>query len=78
MKLPREVAGERLVRILETLGYAVTRQKGSHVRLRHDGPPAHSITVPLHKTLKVGTLHAVLSEVAQMRSITFESLVELL
>jgi predicted RNA binding protein YcfA (HicA-like mRNA interferase family) len=78
MKLPRGVSGDSLIGVLQGLGYVAIHQKGSHVRLRHDGPPAHSITVPLHKSLKTGTLHAVLSEVAQMRSVTIESLVELL
>jgi len=76
MKLPRGVSGDRLIRILEGLGYGAVRQKGSHVRLRHQGPPQHMITIPLHSTLKPGTLHGILSEVAQMRSITIDSLVE--
>jgi predicted RNA binding protein YcfA (HicA-like mRNA interferase family) len=78
MKLPRGVSAERLIRALERLGYEVIRQKGSHVRLRHEGPPVHSITIPRHNPLKTGTLHALVSEVAQMRSITIESLTELL
>lgn len=78
MKLPRGVSGDHLIRMLERLGYANLRQKGSHVRLRHPGPPAHTITVPLHNPLKTGTLHGILAEVAQMRSITVESLVALL
>ena len=78
MKLPRGVAAERLIRALGQVGYEVVRQKGSHVRLRHPGPPAHMITVPLHNPLKTGTLHAILAEVAFMRSITIESLSELL
>ena len=36
MKLPRGVSADRLIRALERLGYEVIRQKGSHVRLRHD------------------------------------------
>jgi predicted RNA binding protein YcfA (HicA-like mRNA interferase family) len=78
MKLPRGVSGDRLIRALEHLGYEAVRQKGSHVRLRHSGPPTHLITVPLHDPLKVGTLHGILSEVAQMRSIDLESLAKLL
>jgi len=78
MKLPRGVSGERLIRVLEHLGYEVIRRKGSHVRLWHHGPPAHGVTVPLHKALKTGTLQGILAEVAQMRSITVESLSELL
>jgi predicted RNA binding protein YcfA (HicA-like mRNA interferase family) len=78
MKLPRGVSGERLVRTLEQLGYTAIRQKGSHIRMRHEGLPIHSITVPLHDPLKTGTLHGILSEVAQMRSMTVEALAELL
>lgn len=78
MKLPRGVSADRLIRALERLGYVVIRQKGSHVRLRHEGPPAHTITVPLHNPLKTGTLHGILSEVAQVRSMTIETIAELL
>ena len=65
MKLPRAVSADQLILALEHIGYAVTRQKGSHVRLFHEGPPAHSITVPLHNPMKIGTFHGILVEVAQ-------------
>jgi predicted RNA binding protein YcfA (HicA-like mRNA interferase family) len=78
MKLPRGTSADRVVRALQRLGYAVIRQKGSHVRMRHEGPPSHAITVPLHNPLKVGMLHGILSEVAQMRSIPIESIADLL
>ncbi len=78
MKLQRGVSADRLIRALEQLGYQKVRQKGSHVRLRHDGPPAHSITVPLHNPLKTGTLHGILAEVCQMRSIEMKSVIALL
>lgn len=78
MKLPRGVSADRLIRALERLGYVVIRQKGSHVRLRHEGPPVHSISVPLHDPLKTGTLHGILAEVAQMRSITIDEVCGLL
>jgi predicted RNA binding protein YcfA (HicA-like mRNA interferase family) len=73
MKFPRGVSADRGIHALERLGYGVIRQKGSHVMLRHEGPPVHTITVPLHNPLKTGTLHGILSEVAQKRSITIES-----
>jgi predicted RNA binding protein YcfA (HicA-like mRNA interferase family) len=78
MKLPRGVPAERLVAVLQKLGYEVVRQKGSHVRLRHPGPPVHLITVPWHCPLKVGTLHSILAEVASMRSTTVDSIASLL
>ncbi|SPE34710.1 putative periplasmic or secreted lipoprotein [Candidatus Sulfopaludibacter sp. SbA3] len=76
MKLPRGVTGERLITVLEVVGYVVIRQKGSHVRLQHQGPPTHTITVPLHNPLKTGTLHGILTEVALMRCTTVDSLVD--
>ena len=33
MKLPRDISGADLARALTSLGYAVTRQTGSHMRL---------------------------------------------
>ena len=78
MKLPRGVSAVRLIRALERLGYAVVRRKGSHARLRHQGPPPHSITVPLHDPLKIGTLHGILAEIAAARSTSVEALADLL
>lgn len=78
MKLPRGVSADRLIRALERLGYRSIRQKGSHVKLRNEGPPVHVITIPLHDPLKIGTLHGIVTEVAQMRSITIESILQLL
>jgi predicted RNA binding protein YcfA (HicA-like mRNA interferase family) len=78
MKLPRGVSAERLISTLEHLGYVVIRKKGSHIRLRYDGPPTHTVTVPLHNPLKTGTLHGILAEVAQMRSVSIESISKLL
>jgi len=78
MKMPRGVSGERLVRALEQMGYSVVRQKGSHVRLRHEGPPVHLITIPLHQAIKTGTLHGIVSEVARARSVGIDSIAQLL
>ena len=78
MKLPRGVSADRLIRALERAGYHAIRQKGSHLRMRCEGPPVHAITVPLHNPLKTGTLHGILAEVAAARATTIESLAELL
>jgi len=78
MKLPRAVSGQRVIRAPEHLGYEVIRRRGSHVRLQHPGPPVHAVTVPLHAALKIGTLHGILAEVAQMRSTTIKHLCELI
>ena len=78
MRLPRGISGKRVIRALEQLGYATLRQTGSHVRLQHPGPPLHTITVPLHDSMKTGTLHSILTEVAQRRNTTVEAIVTLL
>ena len=78
MKLPRGVSANRLIRALERLGYEIARQKGSHIRVRHEGPPVHLITIPQHDPLKSGTLHGILSEVARMRSMSVKSIAETL
>ena len=38
---------QEVCRILEKLGFAVVRQRGSHVQYRH--PDGRGTTVPLHK-----------------------------
>jgi predicted RNA binding protein YcfA (HicA-like mRNA interferase family) len=65
MKLPRDLAGADLARALGKVGYRVTRQTGSHVRLTTDLPTQHHLTIPAHDPLKVGTLAAILADVAQ-------------
>ena len=78
MKLPRGVSGERLVRALEQLGYSVIRQKGSHTRMRHEGLRFIRSLFRPHNPLKTGTLHGILSEVAQTRSMTVDALAAIL
>ncbi len=78
MKLPRDLSGLELARVVERVGYRVTRQTGSHIRLTREGPPQHHITIPSHDPLKVGTLAAVLAEVASHLKVDRESLTETL
>ena len=66
MKLPRDLSGADLVRLLRRYGYYVTRQTGSHVRLVSTARGTqHHITIPAHKTISLGTLNAVLNDVAE-------------
>ena len=64
MKLPRDLSGRDLARALEVLGYAITRQTSSHLRLTTEDQGEHHVTIPDHAALRVGTLAAILSEVA--------------
>jgi predicted RNA binding protein YcfA (HicA-like mRNA interferase family) len=65
MRLPRDLSGSDLVRVLQPLGYLITRQTGSHIRLTTQQNSEHHITIPNHPALRVGTLAAILSDVAQ-------------
>jgi len=78
MKLPRGVSADRLIRALGRLCYTVIRQKGSHVRLFHKAAPVHSISVPLHDPLKLGTFQGILVEVAQAQSVSIQDILDLL
>ena len=64
MRLPRDLSGTDLARALGKLGYETTRQTGSHMRLTTQENGEHHITVPRHDPLRVGTLSAILSDVA--------------
>ncbi len=57
------VSGRDVVRALKALGYIVVRQRGSHIRMRHlTDSSRRATTVPDHKTVKSGTLHAILPD----------------
>ena len=74
MRLPRDLTGAQVVRALGQLGYKATRQTGSHVRLTCESPEQHHITVPLHDPLRIGTLAAILSAVAEAQGMTRDEL----
>ena len=67
MKLPREISGKELAKLLEKYGYQATRQKGEH-----------HITIPAHKYLKIGTLSSILSDIAKHLKIDKNDLIKTL
>ncbi len=76
MKLPRDCSADALARALRTLGYVQTRQTGSHIRLTTQTGGEHHITIPAHDPLKIGTLSAVLREVAAHHGLSRQQLLE--
>jgi predicted RNA binding protein YcfA (HicA-like mRNA interferase family) len=74
MKLPRDLSGADLVKALGRLGYRATRQTGSHIRLSTERPAPHHLTIPAHDPLKVGTLAAILADVAAHQELGREDL----
>jgi len=64
MRLPRDINGTTLVKGLKVYGYNVTRQAGSHIRLTTHQKGEHHITIPNHTPIKIGTLSAILQDIA--------------
>lgn len=64
MKLPREVSGDNLAKLLKKYGYEISRQSGSYMRLTTRLKGEHHITIPAHKCFKIGTLSSILSDIA--------------
>lgn len=75
-RLPRNLGGPELVAALRHLGYQVTRQTGSHIRLTFEQAERHHITVPNHVPLRVGTLAAILAEVARHHGVSRDELLD--
>lgn len=65
MRLPRDISAIELTKSLQKLGYAITRQKGSHIRLTTMSNGEHHITIPNHNPIKLGTLSSILGDVAR-------------
>ena len=64
-KIPRDISGTALVKLLDkTYGYIQTRQTGSHIRLTTQLNGEHHITIPNHDPIKLGTLSAILFDIA--------------
>ena len=78
MKLPRNISGADLAQAMKKLGYSVTRQTGSHMRLTTQQQGEHHVTIPCHDPLRVGTLAAILAEVAAHFGLSREELGDLL
>ncbi len=73
-KLP-QVSGAELVRLLQSLGYEVVRQRGSHIRLKKiTALGEHAITVPAHKVIAKGTLSDIIGRVSLWNNIPREEL----
>ena len=76
MKIPRNISGGQMAKLLEVYGYKVTRQIGSHIRLTTQKNGDHHITVPLHKAIHIGTLNNILKAISDHLEIDKETLVD--
>jgi len=77
VKLPCDISSKEFIKSLQKLGYNVTRQKGSHIRLTAlNNGKQHHLTIPAHDPLKIGTLSAILSDIAQQFAIPKEEVIK--
>ncbi len=78
MKLPRDVSAKELIFSLRKLGYAVTRQKGSHMRITTQQNGEHHETIPDHNPIKVSTLASILKSISTHHNLSLEELLHVL
>jgi predicted RNA binding protein YcfA (HicA-like mRNA interferase family) len=55
------VSGAECIKALGTIGFVVSRQRGSHITMVRKSPPSQ-ITIPNHKELDRGTLRAIIRQ----------------
>jgi predicted RNA binding protein YcfA (HicA-like mRNA interferase family) len=72
-KLPSPT-GKELIAALEKIGFEVVRQKGSHIRLKHEDDRVVTIPVHAQKTIGKGLLLKILKDA----DLTKEELINLL
>jgi len=74
MKIPRDLSGNDLIKLLKKYGFEQTRQSGSHIRLTTQKEGEFHITIPNHTPLKIGTLSAILADIAEHLKMTKDEL----
>ena len=78
MKLPRNISGQELVKILTQLGYEKVQQKGSHIKVTTTINGQHHLAIPNHNPIKTGTLNSILRQTANHFGKTKEEIMEIL
>jgi len=76
MRLPRDVSSAQLIKALRILGYDISRQVGSHIRLTTSLGGIHHITIPNHDPIRIGTLAAILDDIASHAGLSRDHLIE--
>ena len=77
MKLPRDLAGQELARVLcREWSYVEVHQSGSHIILETEEPSHQRVAIPAHKALRIGTLNAILRSVAEHKGVSREEILE--
>ena len=67
MKLPTDLSGKELAKLLSKIGFVFQRQKGSRIVFRRESAFAR-VVIPNHRKLRVGTLKDKFSTRQEFRS----------
>lgn len=78
MRLPRDISGTGLIKSLKKLGYLPSRQVGSHIRLTTEQNGVHHITIPNHDPIKIGTLSAIIGDIAVHFDTSKDNIIQML
>lgn len=78
MKLPRNISGQELVKILAKLGYEKVQQKGSHIKVTTNTNGQHHLAIPNHNPIRTGTLNSILRQVSNHFGKTKEEIIHIL
>jgi len=65
MKSPRSLSAKQLIKLLKIYGYEPVSQKGSHIKVSTQNSGEHHLAIPNHDPIKIGTLNAILRQVAE-------------
>jgi predicted RNA binding protein YcfA (HicA-like mRNA interferase family) len=75
VKIPRDLYGRDLAAVLcRRWDYLQVNQVGSHIILQTANPRHHRLSVPDHKPLRLGTLNAILRDVAKVKGVSRDDL----
>ncbi|MGA2431438.1 MAG: type II toxin-antitoxin system HicA family toxin [Candidatus Acidiferrum sp.] len=71
MRIPRDLGGRELAdRLCRHWAYREVGQTGSHIILQTEQPRHQRLPIPAHKTLRIGTLNAILRLVADQKGVS--------
>ena len=70
MRLPRDLSGRAVARtLIKNLGYRIIHERGTHIVLETESPVHQRIAIPDNRSLRVGTLNAIIKAIASHKDI---------
>ena len=67
----KRLSGEKIIAILESFGFRVVKQRGSHAKLKRNiGSLVQTLTLVIHKHMDTGTTHGIFRQASRYISET--------